>query len=123
MASKTATKNSWTFKVDGPLWGYRQGRAEAFRPERRAFKNRVRLIANLQGIPDVLPPRPVHARIIVEIYWKNRARIDGKNILGILEDSLWSQDRLIRFGSYETYENSGEEYVQVFVKIIQGDKT
>ncbi len=110
------------FKVDGPLWGYRQGRKEAFHPQRVAFKQRVRYLANVAGIPDMLAPRPSYARVIVEIYWNKLARIDGKNILGIIEDSLWKQDRLIRFGAYETYEKQGEEYAQVFIKIQEASK-
>jgi len=114
---------SFRFKIEGRLWGYKQGRKEAHRPEREAFKNRVRLLGNLAGVPAEIPERPGYARIIVEVYWAKLARIDGKNVLGLIEDSLWVKDRMVRFGTWEWYENQGEEFAQVFVKIYQGDKT
>jgi hypothetical protein len=82
----------WTLTIPGPLWGYRQGRREAHRPERVAFKNRVRLLANLKGIPGRAEEKD-NIFLDVRIYWRRKARIDGKNIYSLIEDALWKRTR------------------------------
>ena len=107
---------SWQFVVEAPLWGYKQGRREAYKPERVAYKTRVRLAANREGIPDDLG-RDDEAWVAVTVNWKRRGRIDGKNILALIEDSIFHRDRRILHGRYDVIENTGKESVLVVVKI------
>jgi len=105
----------WTFTVPGPLWGYRQGRREAFRPARVVFKRDVRLNANIQGVPGSAMVGD-EVFLDVRIYWKRKARIDGVNIYKLLEDGLWTQDRGVAGGIWIRYLNQEREEVVVTVK-------
>lgn len=108
--------NVWSFTVPGTLWGYRQGRKEAHRPERVAFKNLVRLYANIEGIPGraLEEDRPF---LYVRIHWKRKPRIDGKNVAGLIEDALWTQDRGVAGGLW--YKKTFQPREEVIVTIIQ----
>ena len=107
--------NIWTFTVDGPLWGYRQGRKEAHRPARVDFKNRVRLLANIEGVPGG-EDLAENTFLDVRIHWKRTARIDGKNILGLIEDALWTQDRNVAGGLW--YMNTLQPREEVIITVM-----
>jgi len=105
----------WTFVVPGKIWGYRQGRREAFRPDRVAFKRDVRLGANIAGVPG---EAEVGSEMFldVRIHWKRKARIDGKNVCGLIEDALWTQDRGVAGNLWIRYINQPREEVVITVK-------
>lgn len=101
------------FTIPGPLLGYRASIRRAFDPKYRAFKDRVRLLANAAGIPRDLD-RDAVARVDVRIYWKRRARIDRKNVLGAIEDGLFTKDRRVLRGICDAFENNAAgEYALV----------
>ena len=106
---------SRTFEVSPRLWGYAQGRKEAFRPERVAFKELVRNLANLEGIPQEVTEE-MDLKIYVVVLWKKTARIDGKNVYALIEDALWTKDRGVAAGEWRRSIHQGEEKAIVTVK-------
>ena len=104
----------WHFTIPGKLWGYKQGRREAHRPERVAFKETVRLLANVAGVPDVTKAED---EIFLEVYirWRLKARIDGVNIYKLVEDSLWKKDRGVGGGMWLRYLNQKKEEEAVVI--------
>ena len=109
---------TYSFKIDGPIWGYRQGRKEAFRPERVEYKRRGRLIANTQGVPDDLGREDL-VRLSCWIFWKKRQRIDWKNVVGLVEDSLFKDDRRVFPGRHDITEHAGIECVSVILEVLR----
>lgn len=109
----------WTFTIPGPLWGYRQGRKEAFRPERVAFKNRVRQLANTKGIPGRAEEED-NLFLDVRIHWRRKARIDGPNVYKLIEDALWKQDRGVAGGLWLRYLKKPVEEAVITVKSGKG---
>ena len=107
---------SCVFVVEGPLLGYRASVRRAFDPAYKAFKERVRLLANLAGVPSELES-DAKAKIIVIIHWKRKPRIDGENVMKALVDAIWTQDRRVFDGRYVVHENTGEtEWAKVEVR-------
>ncbi len=109
----------WKFTIPGRLWGYKQGRKEAHRPERVQFKENVRLLANVAGVPDVTKPED---EIFLEVYirWRLKARIDGVNVYKLIEDSLWKQDRGVGGGLWLRYLN--QKKAEEAVVIVTGQR-
>lgn len=107
----------YEFTIPGKLWGYRQGRKEAFRPERVAFKETVRLLASIAGVPDEQPERPGYVNLDVHLFWKKRARIDAVNVLKLIEDALWSRDRRTNVSVWFE-EDAGEESADVKIEYV-----
>ena len=104
--------NRWTFTIDGPLRGYRKDVAYSHSRGYKTWKAHVRLLANVAGVPD----DPEGLVIRVWLYWAKRTRIDGKNMLGSIEDALWTQDRQLVEGSYRNVWDEGREYAVVVVE-------
>lgn len=108
-----------TFTITGRIYGYRQGRRAAFHPPRRKFKEAIRLSANVYKVPlSVLEEN--EATLHTEIYWKKKARIDGKNVYSIVEDALWKQDLGVKAGSWSRRLGTGEEKIVVTVEWREG---
>lgn len=105
---------TWTLTIPGPLWGYRQGRREAHRPERVAFKRQVRLLANAVGVPDEAKQSD-ELFLDVRIHWRRKARIDGPNVMKLVEDALWKQDREVSGGLWIRYLGKPTEEVIITV--------
>jgi len=104
----------WNFTIPGKLWGYKQGRREAFRSERVEFKDKVRLLANVAGVPEVAMEGD---ELFLEVYirWRLKARIDGVNVYKLIEDSLWRQDRGVAGGRWERRLSQGYESALIIV--------
>jgi hypothetical protein len=101
-----------TFKVTGPLKGYSVQAGMYHDPKWKAFKTHVRVLANLAGVPaEATETTEVH----VNVFWRLKARIDGKNILAGIEDALFKKDRICAAGSWRRVRNAGEEYAVVTV--------
>ena len=109
---------TWQFEVDGPLKGF----IVHARPWTRkakdycAFKNRVRYIASLVGCPDEIPIGYT-ASIHVDISWRKLARTDSSNILKVLEDSVFKQDRRVGEIHVKRHQHTGTERAVVTVRI------
>jgi hypothetical protein len=103
-----------SFEISGPLHGYRAGLNRVFDPKYKRFKEMIRLVANTKGVPSEITPG-TRVGIIVDIYWKKKARIDGSNIFKAVEDAIFSQDRGLGFGSWSMTENAGGEFIEVTV--------
>lgn len=116
--SALASKVFPVIEVPGRLWGYKQGRREAFRPERVAFKSLVRLHANLAGVPSELNDDE-RAHVSCSIYWVKRSRIDWTNIVKIVEDSIFRQDRRCYPGENFVYEYAGQERILIEVTLAR----
>ncbi len=102
--------------VEAPILGYRASLRRTHDPRYKAFKHRVRSLADAEGIPDDLGHND-EARMDIVICWKKRARIDGKNVLGAIEDSIFRRDRRVLRGSYHAMENVNVESVRVILEI------
>lgn len=118
------------FRVDAPLLGYRASAARVFErgpwskvPKYKAFKERVYLLALQAGFPGGHEVDPEHPpRLSVSIYWKGKPRVDWKNVVGALEDSLWRQDRYVVPGEFSVCYGCGEEYAIVRICFDEGDR-
>jgi hypothetical protein len=84
----------WTFHVEDPLVGFVVHAAPwTVRAKKyTAFKKRVRLLANLAGIPEEIPAG-YRAIISLSVAWKMKPRIDLSNIQKSIEDGLFVRDR------------------------------
>ena len=82
------------FEVDGPLRGF----IVHARPWSKvakdycAYKTRVRLLANVAGVPEEIPAG-YRASFHVDVTWRLRARLDSSNVLKALEDGVFRRDR------------------------------
>lgn len=101
-----------TFTIDGPLRGYSVRAGMYHDPAWKAWKQMVRMLANAAGVPET-PTETT--RISVEIYWKKKARVDGSNVVKLIEDAVFPQDRLLEGGSWFRRLNTGEEKAIVTV--------
>lgn len=106
----------WTFNVDEPLRGFPAHCQPWSDTAKRyvAFKQTVRLLANVAGIPEVIPENH-RAMVSIAVAWKKRARIDLSNILKGIEDALWEKDRGIGEIHGVKFQHTGIERVSVTV--------
>lgn len=111
--------SQYHLKIDGPLYGYRASAANAFDPKYSNFKRMVRLLANVQGIPDALEAGQ-EAELFVHVYWRKAARIDLDNCLKALSDGLWKQDRRIAAVHAVRHEHTGQEYAEIMLTVGRG---
>ena len=111
--------SQYHFRIEGPLLGYRASVARAFDPKYASFKRMVRLLANVQGVPEALDPGQ-DVELFVHVYWRKAARIDLDNCLKALSDGLWKQDRRIGAVHAVRHEHSGREYAEVLLTIGRG---
>lgn len=120
-------KDSIYFQVDGRLWGYKQvtrnmiGVTRARNPktkelralkraidQRVAFKRKVLAAAMEEGWkgdfdgkgfrPCAVALKTHPVRLSVKVYWPKGPRIDWKNCYGLIEDSLFGEDRFVKPG-------------------------
>lgn len=111
---------TFTFAVDEPLVGFTVHAQPWTERAKRycGFKGKVRLLADVAGVPEEIPKN--HRAIVgIAVAWKKKARIDLSNILKAVEDGLWRRDRAI----YEVYavkfEHTAQERASVTVKIVE----
>lgn len=107
---------TWTFTVDEPICGFIvHARPWTDKAKRyTAYKARVRLLANVAGVPEEIPAN--HRAIVsIAVAWKKRARIDLSNILKAIEDGLWAKDRGIGEVHAVKFQHAGVERVSVTV--------
>jgi hypothetical protein len=109
---------NWTISVTEPLVGFPVHAAPWTKTAKRyvAFKRRVRLLANLGGLPDEIPKGSA-AVVSIAIAWKKKARIDTSNILKAIEDGLFKRDRGIKEVHATRIEQTGIERVSITVQI------
>lgn len=106
----------YEFRVPGPLRGFSKDFTVCYSSQYRAFKSEVRYLANSAGVPDeILDTDTVD--VYVRIFWKKKARIDNSNVLKIVEDGLFKQDRGISGTHATRTEYHGEEYADVCVTV------
>jgi Holliday junction resolvase RusA-like endonuclease len=114
----------YSFQIDGPLQPYvrttqRQKWVDLRYRRYVEWKKAVRLIANLSGLPETLPPDS-RAVVSVAVMWKRRARMDGDNFIKGILDSLWKQDRRVLELHYTAFEGAKAERASVSVGIERG---
>lgn len=107
----------YRFEIDSPLLGYRAS-VEGHTPAYAAFKDKVRFLANVARVPLSIE-EGVDVRILVMIYWKKAARIDGKNVYAAIEDGLFKQDRKVAAGLWSRLEEQGREYATVHIEVTR----
>lgn len=106
----------WTFNIDEPLVGFTvHAKPWTDRAKRYvAFKGKVRLLADIAGVPEEIPEN--HRAIVsIAVAWKKKARIDLSNILKAIEDGLWQRDRGIGEVHATKFQHTGVERVSVTV--------
>lgn len=107
---------TWTFQVDGPLVGFLvHAKPWTDRAKRyAAFKSKVRLFANLAGVPTEIPENH-RATVSISVAWERKARVDLSNILKAIEDGLWAKDRGIGEVHGVKFMHTGLERVSVTI--------
>ncbi len=107
---------TWTFTVDEPLVGFTvHAKPWTDRAKRYvAFKGKVRLLADVAGVPEEIPKNH-RAVVSLAVAWKKKARIDLSNILKAVEDGLWQRDRGIEEVYAVKFQNTGMERISVTV--------
>lgn len=109
--------NVFKFSVPEPLCGFIVRAQPWSKIAKRyvAYKDGVRLMANVVGIPDAIPEGQ-QAIITLTIYWRKRARIDCSNILKALEDAIFIKDRGISEAHVVRIQHTGNERMEVTVR-------
>lgn len=107
---------TWQVIVGEPLVGFVVHAAPWTKKAKAyvAFKQRVRVLANVAGVPSDIPAE-CSATLHVAIAWRKRARIDSSNILKALEDGLFKQDRGVEKIVCDRFEHTGKEEVSVII--------
>lgn len=115
------SEGTWTFNVDEPLVGFTVHAAPWSDKAKRyvAMKGKVRLFADVAGVPEEIPSG-YRALVSIAVAWKKKARIDLSNILKAVEDGLWVRDRGIGEVHAVKFEHTGLERVSVTVKLERG---
>lgn len=109
---------TYTFTIDEPLVGFVVHAAPWTDKAKRytAFKKRVRLFANVAGVPEEIPENH-RAVVSIAVAWKRKARIDLSNILKAVEDGLFVRDRGIGEIHATKLQHTGMERVSVTVSL------
>lgn len=107
---------TYTFTVDEPLVGFPVHARPWSDTAKRyvAFKGKVRLFADVAGIPEEIPAG-YRAIVSLAVTWKKKARIDLSNIQKAVEDGLFLHDRGIGEIHATRIQHSGIERVSVTV--------
>ena len=113
----------WSFFVDEPLVGFVVHAPPWSEKAKRycAFKGKVRLFADVAGVPEEIPENH-RATVSIAVAWKKKARIDLSNILKAVEDGLFVRDRGIGEIHATKLQHTGMERVSVFVSIEREGK-
>lgn len=108
-----------TFRIEGPLLGFRKGLKESFDPKYQQFKNRVlgeAMVAGWNGKAISLQHVPPH--LSVEVFWNKGPRLDWSNLYKAIEDALFEQDRFVKPGRHsDVVWDHGKEYCIVTVEV------
>jgi hypothetical protein len=107
---------TWQFTVDEPLVGFCVHAQPWTEKAKRyvAFKGKVRLFADVAGVPEEIPAG-YRAVVSLAVAWKKKARIDLSNILKAVEDGLFVRDRGIGEIHATKLQHTGIERVSVTV--------
>ena len=116
----------WEFEIEGPLVAAVRttSRQKWVCPRWKryaAFKKQVRLLASLEGIPEVLE-RNDEVRVEIDVRWRLRARADGDNIIKGIIDALFCQDRRVLGIIYKSQEQEGCEGASVKITLMREDR-
>lgn len=109
---------TWSFMVDEPLIGFPVHAKPWSDTAKRyvAFKGKVRLFADLAGVPSEIPAG-YRATVSLDVAWKKKARIDLSNIQKAVEDGLFLRDRGIGEIHATRTQHAGTERVTVTVSL------
>jgi len=104
------------FVVGEPLVGFPVKAAPWTKTAKRycLFKDRVRLLANVAGVPSEIPEGKAVV-LCIAVSWKRKARIDGSNIVKAIEDGLFKKDRGVEKVLCDRFEHTGLEEASVIV--------
>lgn len=115
---ETDMVGTWQFEVDGPLKGFIVNARpwSMVAKDYCAFKSRVRLLANVAGVPDEIPAG-YRAAIHLDVSWKMLAKIDLDNLQKAATDSIFKKDR--RVGEIHAIRrlNTGQEKMVITVRL------
>ena len=119
--AKRKAQREWSFVVDAPVMGAVRmtQRSKWCNPRARAYlayQKRVRLLANVAGVPDEIQ-EDERAALEVVVYWKRKARADLDNCCKGILDSLWTQDRRVNLFTATAVEHAKAERAEVRVRI------
>lgn len=110
---------TYSFEIPEPLMGFLATYKASWTDQAKryvAFKNKVRLLANVAGIPDELDSSST-AEISLSIHWKKKARVDSVNVYKAIEDGIFKRDRRVLHGSFRARENLKEEKAFVLLTV------
>lgn len=112
----TGSGEGFHFIIREPLVGFPVKAAPWTKTAKRyvAFKARVRLLANVAGVPSEIPPEKAVV-LCIAVSWKMRARIDGSNLIKAIEDGLFKKDRGVEKVVIDRFEHQGAEEASVIV--------
>lgn len=108
----------WQFQVQEPLVGFCVHARPWSDTAKRyvGFKNKVRLFADMAGVPQEIPAG-YRASVHVDVAWKKLARIDLSNIQKAVEDGLFKRDRGIGEIHATRHLHVGTEGATITVKL------
>jgi len=82
----------FTFSVDDPMGAVRMTQRSKWVDPRAklyaAYKRRVRLIANVAGVPDEIG-KDERVKLVLDVCWRKKARADLDNVVKGIMDALW----------------------------------
>jgi len=107
---------TYQFTVEEPLVGFPVHASPWSHTAKRyvAFKGKVRLLADVAGVPEEIPENH-RAVVSLAVAWKKKARIDLSNIQKAVEDSLFLRDRGIGEIHATRIQHTGIERVSIMV--------
>lgn len=113
---------TWTFTVQAPIMGAVRttGRQKFVDPRYKKYheyKQRVRLLANVAGVPGEIGPEQC-VKVMIIVYWKKKARSDLDNVFKSVADALWKQDRRVNSIEAHSVEDEGVEQARVYVEVV-----
>jgi len=89
----------YVFSVENPMGAVRTTQRQKLVDPRakryEAYKRRVRLVANLAGVPDEIG-KDERAVVEIEVCWEKLPKCDLDNAVKGLLDALWKQDRRVK---------------------------
>jgi Holliday junction resolvase RusA-like endonuclease len=91
--------NHWNLTIPGPIMGavrttQRQKWCDPRYKVYQAYKERIRLMANLEGVPNELN-KGAYYRLELQVFWAGAARADLDNVIKGVLDALFKQDRRV----------------------------
>lgn len=113
---------TWEFTVQEPLRGFPAHCPPWSDTAKRyvSFKLKVRLLANVAGVPEEIPPG-YRATVSLDVTWKKKARIDLSNLQKSVEDGIFKKDRGIGEIHAKRQQHTGTEAIKVRVCLERED--